>query len=203
VKFIRPFVQAAIIAMAAMAIAGTSTAMASNTALCTHHEEPCAAGRIYEGHFEALAENLTFLTNAINVVCKKGRILGFALGLASPQVTHLEALAYTECLAQGAVACTVESTEIGLLLILRTALNLGSAKMDNTRVSVSCPGVPIECEYEMSMVMHASGSPSANALAEITAAGLPLEGVGMFCPAGPSFDAEYKVVEPDPIFITA
>lgn len=75
--------------------------------------------------------------------------------------------------------------------------------MDGTRVSVSCPAVPLECEYEMSIVMPASGSPNANALAKITAAGLPLEGVGMFCPMGPSFDAEYEVVEPDPIFITA
>ncbi|HET7485739.1 MAG TPA: hypothetical protein VFJ64_10245 [Solirubrobacterales bacterium] len=203
-KRMRTLVLAAATAAALIAIAGVSTATASNTALCEQHEEPCAGANIYVGHFEALAENPTFLTNATSISCHKGRILGFALGLAIPQVTHLEALTFTEdCLTEGGSPCAVESTELGLLLILRIALNLASAKMDNTRVLVSCPMVMIHCIYEMSPVMHVSGSPNANSLAEIKAVELPLkQGEGMFCPAEPKFDAEYKVVEPDPIAIT-
>jgi hypothetical protein len=191
------------IASVVMALAGASAAMASNTALCTRHEEPCAAAHIYQGHFEALASNPTFLTNATSITCSNGRILGFALGLASPQVTHLEELAFGECETAGGIPCVVESTELGLLLILRIALNLGSAKMDNTRVLVGCPMIEIHCVYQMSPVMHVAGSPNANSLAEITSVELPLEqGEGMFCPAEPSFDAAFKVVEPDPIAIT-
>jgi hypothetical protein len=187
-----------------MATMGTSTAMAGNTALCTHHEEPCEAGNTYQGHFEALSSNPTFLTKATSITCGKGRILGIATGLASPQVTHLEEVAFSECATTGGIPCVVESTELGLLLTLRIALNSASAKMDNTRVLVGCPMIEIHCVYEMSPVMNFSGSPNANALAEIVAEKLPLEqGEGMFCPMGPSFDAKYNVVEPDPIFITA
>jgi len=192
------------IAGVVMALAGASAAMAGNTALCTRHEEPCAAANTYQGHFEALSSNATFLTNATSVTCSKGRILGFASGLASPQITHLEEFTFGECATPGGIPCVVESTELGSLLTLRIALNLASAKMDNTRVLVGCPMIEIHCVYEMSPVMHFSGSPNENALAEISAEKLPLEqGEGMFCPMGPSFDAKYKVVEPDPIFITA
>jgi hypothetical protein len=202
-KLVKKSGLAVLAAMVLTAVVGVHTAAASNTALCEKHVEPCPAARTYEGHFEAVAENPTFLTNATSITCGNGRILGLAFGLASPQVTLLEELAFGECETAGGIPCIVESTELGSLLILRTALNLGSAKMDNTRVLVSCPMIEIHCVYEMSPVMHFSGSPNGAALAEITSENLPLEqGEGMFCPAEPSFDAEYKVVEPDPIALT-
>jgi hypothetical protein len=203
-KLIRKSVLAVLAAMVVTAIVGVNAAAGSSTALCEQHEEPCAAGNTYQGHFEALSSNPTFLTNATTITCGKGRILGIATGLASPQVTHLEELAFSECATPAGIPCVVESTELGSLLTLRIALNSASAKMDNTRVLVACPMIEIHCVYEMSPVMNFSGSPNANALAEIVAEKLPLEqGEGMFCPMGPSFDAKYKVVEPDPVFITA
>lgn len=187
-----------------MAFVGASSAMAGNTALCELHEQPCAAANIYQGHFEALAANPKFLTNITDIACKKSRILGFALGLASPQTTHLEALTFTEdCLTEAGFPCVIESTELGLLLILRTALNLGFATTDNTRVLISCPGVALHCIFDMAAEMHVTGSPNANSLAEIHALELPLEQAeGMFCPEETFFDALYKIVEPDPIAIT-
>jgi hypothetical protein len=190
--------------LAVFAIGGAGTAAAGNTALCEQPEQPCAAANIYQGHFEALAANPKFLTDITNIACKKSRILGFALGLANPQATHLEALTFTEdCLTEAGFPCVVESTQLGLLLILRTELNLGIATMDNTRVLVSCPGVAIHCIFDMGTEMHVTGSPNANSLAEIHALESPLEvAEGMFCPEEASLDALYKVVEPDPIAIT-
>lgn len=191
-------------AMVATAIVSASAATASSTALCKKHEEPCSAANTYQGHFEAVTANPKFLTNLGDVSCQKGRLLGFALGLASPQATHLEALTFTEdCLTVGGFECVVESTELGLLLMLRTALNLASATMDNTRVLVSCPGIALHCVFDMGTELHVTGSPNQNSLAEIHAIQSPLEvAEGMFCPEEASLDALYKVVQPDPFAIT-
>ncbi len=203
-RFIKAVGCAAVAAMAAMAFVGVSSALAGNTALCEKHEEPCPAARIYQGHFEAVVENPRFLTNITNLACKKGRILGIAEGLASPQSTHLEALTFTEdCLTEGGFPCVVESTELGLLLILRTELNLAIATLDNTRVLISCPGVAMHCVFDMGTELHVTGSPNQNSLAEIHAVESPLtQGEGMFCPVEASFDALYKITQPDPIAIT-
>ena len=203
-KLARKIGVAVLAAMTVTAIAGATAANAGTTALCEKHEQPCPAARIYQGHFEALAANPKFLTNIGDVTCNKGRILGFALGLATPQETHLEALTFTEdCLSEGANPCVVESTELGPLLILRTALNLGEAKFDHTRVLVSCPALMMHCVFEMGTEIHVTGSPNSNALAEIHAVESPLEvAEGFFCPQEASLDALYKIVEPDPIAIT-
>ena len=191
-------------AMVAMAVVNANAAIASDTALCKKHQEPCSAANTYQGHFEAVTANPTFLTSFGNVSCKKGRILGFALGLGSPQATHLEALTFAEdCLTAGGFECVVESTELGLLLILRTALNLASATMDNTRVLIGCPGIAMHCVFDMGTELHVTGSPNQNSLAEIHALESPLEvAEGMFCPEEASLDALYKIVQPDPIAIT-
>lgn len=195
---------AVLAAMVATAIVNASAATASSTALCKKHEEPCSAANTYQGHFEAVTANPKFLTTLEDVSCKKGRILGFALGLSSPQNTHLEALTFTEdCLTAGGSECVVESTELGLLLILRTALNLASATMDNTRVLISCPGIAMHCVFDMGTEFHMTGSPNQNSLAEIHANQAPLtQAEGMFCPEESSLDALYKVVQPDPFAIT-
>lgn len=194
---------AAVVTTTAVALVGVSSAIAGNTALCEQHEEPCAAANIYQGHFQAVAANPKFLTNVADISCEKSRILGFALGLANPHQTHLEALIFTgDCLTAMGNPCVIESTELGLLLLLRTALNLASLTADNTRVLISCPGAAIHCVYNLP-AMHVLGSPNANSLAEIHAVEAPMEnGEGMFCPGENSFDALYKITQPDPIAIT-
>lgn len=203
-KLGRKIGMAALAVMTVTAITSVTAANAGTTALCEKHEQPCPAARIYQGHFEALAANPKFLTNLGDVTCNKGLILGFALGLATPQVTHLEALTFSEdCLSEGGNACVVESTELGLLLILRTALNLGEAALDHTRVLVSCPALMMHCVFEMGTELHVTGSPNQNSLAEIHAVESPLTlPEGMFCPMEASLDALYKIVLPDPIAIT-
>lgn len=195
---------AAAAAMVAMALIGASTTMASSTALCKKHEEPCAAGNTYQGHFEAVTKHPEFLTDAGDIACTEGTILGFALGLASPQSTHLEELTFGGvCLIDETFLCAVESTSLGLLLILRTALNLGTATLDQTRVLVNCPEAGFHCVFDMNTKLHVAGSPNANALAHISAVEAPLEvGEGLFCPSEASLDALYKITQPDPIAIT-
>lgn len=94
VKFIKILGLAAI---AAMALVGASSAMANGpTVLCKVHEEPCAAANIYTGHFEGLAKNPEVLSPIANIKCNHSVILGNALGLAAPQVTHLELVSISQ-----------------------------------------------------------------------------------------------------------
>ena len=154
---------ATLAAVAGMALLGASSATAGPTALCLQHEEPCAAENVFKGHLEARATVARFLTDIANFSCKQSRLLGFALGLGNPQVTHLESLTFTEdCLTEGGDPCVVETTELGLLLLLRTELNLGNLQAHNTKILASCPGAAIHCVFGGLPVLHALGSPNAN-----------------------------------------
>lgn len=195
---------ATVAAVATMALTGASSAMAGNTALCVVHEEPCAAANTFEGHFEARATVARFLTDITNIACQQSRLLGFALGLNNPQVTHLEQLTFTEdCLTEGGFPCVVESVEFGLMLLLRIALNLGSVRIHNTKVLVSCPGAEIHCVFGGLPLLHALGSPNGESLAEIHGNEVELEvAEGFFCPEEAKLDVLYKVFLPDPVAIT-
>jgi hypothetical protein len=204
VRLIKKLGFATVAAVAAMALTGVSSAMAGNTALCVVHEEPCAAGNTYEGHFEARATVARFLTDITNIACQQSRLLGFALGLNNPQVTHLEQLTFTEdCLTEGGFPCVVESVELGLMLLLRIALNLGSVRIHNTKILVSCPGAEIHCVFGGLPILHALGSPNGESLAEIHGNEVELEvAEGFFCPEEAKLDVLYKVFLPDPVAIT-
>lgn len=194
----------AIAAVAATAFVGTSSATAGPTVLCKKSEAPCEAANIYTGHFEAVAENPTFLTTSGDVSCDESVLLGNALGLGSPLLIHLELLTFSgDCLLdESTTACEVVATGLGLLLLLRTAANLGFVQ-SHAKVLVNCPGAAIHCPYGGLPLFHAAGSPNKETLATITANEVLLEhGESLFCPEETKFDAEYKVQLPDPIVIS-
>ena len=196
---------AAIAAMVVMASIGTSSAAAEGpTAFCEKHEDPCEAANVYVGHVAAVAENPRFLTGETSIVCKKSQLLGFNLGLGNPLTIHLQLLNFTEdCLATGGFGCEVNTTELGLLLLLRTALNLATVQTHGIKILVNCPGTGIHCGYTgLWGPLHALGSPNGESLAEIRAEEIPLEQTGLFCPEETKFDALYRLVLPDPIAIT-
>jgi hypothetical protein len=171
--------------------------------LCKKHEQPCAAENVYQGHFEAVAETPRFLTEITDVTCKSARILGFALGLGSPQITHLEKYDFAEdCLTTGGQECVVQATELGLLLTLRMALNFAITQ-SHAKVLLSCPGVGIHCVYGGLPSFYFLGSPNGESLATLHSNNVFLEhGEGLFCPEETFFDALFEVLLPDPIAIT-
>ncbi len=191
-------------ALAGMAFIGTTAAAAEGpTAFCEKHENPCEAASVYVGHIAAVAENPRFLTGETNIICKKSQLLGFNLGLGNPLTIHLQLLNFTEdCLATGGFACEVNATNFGLLLLLRTALNLATVDTDGIKMLVNCPGAGIHCEYSGLTGLHALGSPNQESLAEIRAEEITLEQSGLFCPEETKFDALYRLGLPDPIAIT-
>ncbi len=187
-----------------LASIGPASASAEGpTAFCEKHENPCEAANVYVGHVAAVAENPRFLAGETNIICKKSQLLGFNLGLGNPLTIHLELLDFAEdCLATGGFPCEVNAANQGLLLLLRTALNLATVDTHGIKILVNCPGIEIHCGYSGLTGLHALGSPNQESLAEIRAEEIPLEQTGLFCPEETKFDALYRLALPDPIAIT-
>ncbi len=148
-----------IVAMAAMALIGAASATAMNTALCSTNNGGALACPLEKQvtSFHSVALNSTFLTSVGNVVCKEALAEGSVLGLAAPQISHLTKFNWTGCTGPGGVACTVTTTKLGLILWLKTAVNLGSLVYDNLFFKISCP-LSIECEYTPVGENHLLGS---------------------------------------------
>lgn len=202
-RFVKKYGPIAIVAVFALSLIGASSAMAGPTALCKKHEQPCAAENVYQGHFEAVAETPRFLTEITDITCKSARILGYALGLGSPQITHLEKYDFSEhCLTTGGQKCVVQATELGLLLTLRVELNFAITQ-SHAKVLLSCPGAGIHCVYGGLPSFYFLGSPDGESLATLHSNNVFLEsGEGLFCPEETYFDGLFEVLLPDPIAIT-
>jgi hypothetical protein len=209
VRLIKMFGLAAIAAIAAMAFMGVSTASATSTVLCSEHPfdseagslKPCPTDKKLEHvHVEGKA-GLTLLKGeggiSVHIICHSSTILGTALLLGSPLVGHVSVLSFNECLD-----CTVTvNDQVGLLKLLKTALNLGTVEAEGFAVSVDCG---IECEYGGTVTagLHAEGSTSSSDLGEISANAAELKKKGgFFCPTTSLWTSNYQIQLPDPVYI--
>jgi hypothetical protein len=190
----------------AVAMGPPSAAWANeSTALCEEHVEAGCGGFVtYTGHLEAQSSKIEFKTTLGGVKCTSSTLLGNALGLAHPQITHLELLDFTGCKdTTFGTNCKVEKTRLGLLELLKVGLNSGVVTAINTEISIECATLGINCKYEWPSVMTATGSglePSTLATFEGFAALLTVT-AGAFCPSETRWSGAYKIVLPDEIFI--
>lgn len=145
-------------AATAMALIGVAPAMAGNTAMCSTNNGGLLTCPIEKQvtSFHAVALNSSFLTTIGNIVCKEALAEGSVLGLAAPQISHLTKFNWTGCSA-GGVPCTVTAINLGLLLFLKTAVNLGTFVYDNLVFRVVCAPF-IDCEYTPVGATHLLGS---------------------------------------------
>lgn len=198
-------------AVAAMAIAGAGTALANGpTALCKEHKDPCPEAQLYPVGtvIEGLATDPvllgTFFGFTGTVLCEhsvvSGKIEGAAL--ATPLLGAIEKITFTgNCKSTFGGSCTVTTVKTGLLDLLRTALNLGTATSLGNEVKVVCGGFPsIDCTFGGTPQLHVVGSPTKH----LTANQATLTAVsGSACPTNPRWDALYKIIKPTGnIFIT-
>jgi hypothetical protein len=145
-RLIKMFGLAAIAAIAAMAFVGVSSASAGPTALCAIDDELVCESP-YVGHVEATSSDGELLTESGTILCDNSIILGNALGLGNPQVTHLELIDFgPDCLLNHLVSCTIQASHVLLLEILKTGANTGSVRSVNNWVVIKC-GLVIHCEY--------------------------------------------------------
>jgi hypothetical protein len=205
VRLIKMFGLAALAAVAAMAFVGASSAMANEeTALCDEHTSlTCGAGHVVTGHIEAKATHALLKTSFGNVLCTGSHLLANALGLAKPQVSHVELFSFTGCKELTFnTGCTVTTVKLGLLLLLKTALNLGTLESHDNEVLVSCTSIGLHCIYGGLPVVHAEGTTATTMLPKITATEAVLTSTGGgFCPASSKWTATYSITLPDLLYI--
>jgi hypothetical protein len=207
VRLIKLFGLAALAALASMAFMSVSSAMAETTVLCDEHVElGCPTGHAIENtHVDSTnTDNPLLKTSFGNVKCTGSHLLAQALTLASPLVLHVELFSFTGCKEQTfGTNCTVSSTALGLLLLLKTALNLGELQAHGTEVLVECTSIGLHCIYGGLPTVHAEGDSATHTLGLVTANEAVLTSTGGgFCPSSSKWTAHYSIGLPDPGYIT-
>lgn len=130
---------AVVVALAATALIGTSSASAS-TALCKVDENPCAkANQVTEVHF--VAKPVLIHTSVMDYECDA--LLSATVGeLAESQTLTAQSLTYTSC-NQG---CTRTVKKLGKLTLERTGTETAKLTGSGFEIYVQCSG-KIDCTY--------------------------------------------------------
>jgi hypothetical protein len=201
VKPVKLFSAATLAAIAAMALVGAPSAMAEgSTAACKVNETPCSAGNLFTGKAEGIGENVLLLSSVLTVTCAKSKIAGTILELAKPLIAHLELFSFEECKTNSGTPCKVVPIKLGLIEVLRTGPNVGTATSDGgTEELIQC-GSFIHCVYggKPSLKIEGGEHPSVKAI------GAALEGTGgFFCPKEASYDALYKLTSPLSLYVSS
>jgi hypothetical protein len=202
-KLIKTLGFATISAVAAMSLVGTTAVWASeNTQLCKVHQEPCAAGSAPTSvHFVAGTNVLK--TSIVTILCLASLAVATPLGLGTApnhQILHNTEIAWSNCGTNVAHNnCTVTTLAPGLLDLLKTTLNLGTAIVLGAEVKMVC-GEILSCIYGGAEV---TGFTSQGALHPVgaghgmlTASELTVPVVGgLLCPATSKWNALYEPLE--------
>jgi hypothetical protein len=139
---------AAFAAVAAMALIGATSAMATNTVLCEEDSAgaTCPAGQTpAHVHFSTLTGvKAELLSSIVNVKCEV-LYLGLTLGLGAPLIIHGN-FTYSGCETESGGACTAKELSTSALIeVLKTGSETGSVT-GNGEVLVEC-GALIHCVY--------------------------------------------------------
>jgi hypothetical protein len=200
-RLVRIITLSATMAIAGMALLGTSSATAGNTALCIIHESPCAVpNRVSSVHF--VSSTTTLLTSLVNILCLSSLFSGTTEngGLGNPLGITVNSLTFSNCGTTAAHNnCTKTVLKPGLIDILRTALQLGTATWLGLEVLVEClisGGITLHCVYGGAAVtgfvvegaLHAGGGGHGKITGSLT---LPKVS-GLLCPATDIWDIVYE-----------
>jgi hypothetical protein len=208
-RLIKMFGLASVAAVAAMAFVGASSAMATfDTALCTEASVTLAcpdAKLATEVHFVALDPIL--VTPIGTILCKEALFKGhveinattgkrLAPAGASLGITLLE-LIFTNC-EINKTACTVTTTHLGLLNVLKTAANLATVVDSGTggfiEVKVVC-GAVISCTYKGEGLTGHGLSAEAGGKGAVTYTGATVtKASGILCPKEAKLTANYETL---------
>ena len=185
------------VAVAASAIAGASSAMATTTELCKVHQEPCQAANHWTEIHVVSVGKASIITSIANVECN-ALFKAMLLALASPQIAHETANVWTECAIKEGSACKVTQTALGLYRLLKTVLNLGTVATAGRRAKVEC-GAFMNCEYGEEETetpigtIEGAGHQAGSGHGMFNIGPMPLKKIGGFlCPATAEFRALYE-----------
>jgi len=202
---------AAVAAMALMAIVGAGTASASE--LCSTNTAPCTGTKYGQDttiSAQLKSGTVAFLTNSIsNVACKKSTVLitttnaGTTGEPVKGQAPSPNGLTFSECSTASGTACTVTVQNLAYNGTL-TATTKGNGTLTVQSGGSGDPGATVVCGFLINCTFSTAsatlsftgGSPAVAA-----ANGISLSRSGGFCPSTSTWDAEYEVTSPKPLFI--
>lgn len=174
---------AALVTMAALALAGASSASAEGpTQLCKAHTGlTCPGGEATTSIHMALPAGMVgkLLTSLITMLCLNILLEEEALGLGNPQSIHTKSLTFTGCGTSSAHNnCTITVEELPLFNLLKTGLDIGVITATNGRTRLQCASIGINCVYD------AEGTEFAIGAQHLTAEETPTTELGgkFFCP---------------------
>ncbi|MGE5283280.1 MAG: hypothetical protein ACM3N0_13355 [Chloroflexota bacterium] len=182
-------------AIAALALIGTSSAMAS-TALCSADEDPCATeNQLTQVHFDAT--NIVIHTSLMDYECD-ARLLGEVGELAESQVITATELSYFNC-NQG---CTRTVESLGKFSLEQTAEEKAIITGSGFQVHVQC-GTTINCTYAFNeLTGTVLGALLTGDTGHITYSEATLEKVGgLLCPKEATLNALFVSLEGNPIYV--
>ncbi len=208
---------AALAAVAAMAFLGASSAMAEfPTTLCEEASETLTCPEKKQAKsFTMLAKTTTLLTNVVEVLClhssAKGTVEGSTLAPAgTPLAVQLSELQFKECgrVSSGSHSdCTVTVNKQPLLQVLKTAANLGTAKVNPAapaEINVKC-GFFINCTYSETtkpLTVESAEHTAEAGRGMLTASKVVVaKGTGFACPETAEWDALYEPLEGKPLWL--
>ena len=184
----------AIVVMAAMALAGVSTASANEAdiVLCELPEQPCANANEFPNPTNLLlnATNPQLLTNLGTVECERSFAeLTLLNVLEKAIVGHLLSLSFEGNCHLGATACTITVNTLGLISFTKAGPLVAFAKSTGgTQVTVKC-GSFISCKYGGEPLLTSSSTEAG--VLSLSAVRTALTGAGFLCPSTAELDVIY------------
>jgi hypothetical protein len=201
---------AAVAAMALTALIGVSSSSAAE--LCSTNTSPCT-GTIY-GSSTSISANLKagttsrLTSNFGAITCKKSTMAGKTTnGEGHGEITTVS---FTGCTDPFGGSCTFNSvnppftvstaaTGGGNGTITTTATEAHETEGKNPGMTVTCTGIGLNCTYSRAeMTLNVTGGNPATILAENESLEFT---AGGFCPSETSWDYEYEITAPKPLFL--
>jgi hypothetical protein len=192
----------AVLAVGATALLGSSSALASDTALCEELSPTleCPAESL-TAKFHLVATNTEVLlpvgTSSMTLTCAEALIEGTLLALGSPQVGHLTDFTFAGCETKDGQECAFSVVLLGQVLLLETEPDVASMQFHNTSLRYEC-GVYIDCVYGVlptSQVSSASLPTHAGLVDTKVTLAQDIDHSGLFCPNTVVWKALYEFLE--------
>jgi RHS repeat-associated protein len=191
-------------ALAALAVFGASSASA--TALCSVKENPCPLESEYASGTKIEASlvsgtKATFLTSAGNIACTSSTITGETTsGGAKGKAVEAKVsnLTFASC-KLGETSCTVTTVHLPYTASFSAPEAFKMEHAEGVGATVKC-GLAVNCTFttKKAELKVTGGNPAI-----LTASKIALERAGTVCPAEATFDAEYSVAQPKPLFLVS
>jgi hypothetical protein len=197
-------------AVAALGLMAFGAGSASATELCSTNTSPCTgtkygAGTTIFAQLKA-GTQATLTTNVTNVHCKKSTVHGHTSNAGGKGVAvtgTITSLTFTECATTGGQQCTVSAVKLPYKASI-VATGGGNGTLSVQSDGSGNPGATVVCGFLINCTFS-----TANATLGVTggnpaiakANGIALAREGGFCPSQSTWDAEYEVTTPKPLFI--